>query len=80
MTKFDQVLQELTTNMNSVNPANQAQQQNQASAQPNKPGQPAVNNQQKPNYDQLMKDFNDPNKKINTLADLKNYGINIDQK
>jgi hypothetical protein len=99
MTKFDQVLNELTTNMNSVNPANQAQQQTQASAQPNtqvkpgtptqtttqtnqvnKPGQPATNNQQKPNLDQLMKDFNDPSKKINKLEDLKNYGINIDQK
>ena len=97
MTKFDQVLNELTTNMNSVNPANQAQQQTQASAQTNtqvkpgtqpttqtnqvnKPSQPVTNNQQKPNLDQLMKDFNDPNKKINKLEDLKNYGINIDQK
>jgi len=72
--------------MNSVNPVNSSQPQTQTTnttsntQQPNKPGQPVVNNQQKPNYDQLMKDFNDPNKKINTLADLKNYGINIDQK
>ena len=99
MTKFDQVLNELTNNMNPVNPANQVQQ-TQNPAQPNtqvkpgtpvqtttqtnqvnKPGQPVVNNnQQKPNFDQLMKDFNDPNKSLDNLTDLKNYGINIDQK
>lgn len=86
--KFDQILNELTNNLN---PANQAQQ-TQASAQtpvqpntqtpqqPNKPVTPTTNTQQKPNLDQLMKDFNDPNKKINKLEDLKNYGITIDQK
>jgi hypothetical protein len=66
MTKFDQVLHELTNNMNSVNPVNSPQQQTQASAQPNtqtqttpvnKPGQPINSGQQKPNLDQLMKDF-----------------------
>jgi uncharacterized FlaG/YvyC family protein len=93
MTKFDQLISELTTPaVNTANPAannnqtnnqqtNTANNQQQAT-QPSKPVTP--NNTQKPNLEQLMKDFNDPNKKINNLNDLvtnlKNYGINVEQK
>ena len=90
--KFDQILNELTNNLNQAqpqttqtgtNPANTNNSNTTAQpSQPNKPVQPVTtpNQQQKPNLDQLMKDFNDPNKKITKLEDLKNYGIVIDQK
>jgi hypothetical protein len=38
---------------------------------------PATNTATKPNYDQLMKDFNDPNAKITNINDLKKYGFTI---
>jgi hypothetical protein len=41
------------------------------------PPPPATNNAVKPNYNQLMKDFNDPNIKINNIQDLKKYGMTV---
>lgn len=84
MSKFDALLTSIKENIPVNNTTNQQAGNNQAANnnQTNKPtttpSTPNNNNQQKPNLDQLMKDFNDPNKKINNLADLKNYGINID--
>ena len=87
MNKFDQLLSEITnnTNMSNNNNTQNNNNNNQNNSTPNQNNKPVVtptlnNNQQKPNLNQLMKDFNDPTKKINNLSDLKNYGINVDQK
>ena len=80
MNKFDQLINELTNTPVSQPNQNQSVQSNQPVQQQTNAPTTTPNNQQKPNFDQLIKDFNDPNKKINNLQDLKNYGINIEQK
>ena len=50
-------------------------QNQQATTTANNTAQQPANNTAKPNYDLLVKDFNNPNVKINSITDLKKYGI-----